>query len=143
MKNVLWVLLFLNMLCSCAVGIHRAVKYQDLEKVKIYVADGKVNQRESSLDQTPLLSAAYYGYADVVEYLCDNGADLDAQAADGSTALIYSARYRFEDVTRVLLQHGASVNLTDKQGHSALYYAKFNRYYRIAKLLEANGASFQ
>ncbi len=143
MKKIILTILIIAFICSCSTGIHKAVKDNDMIKVKISIAEGKVNHREERSNKTPLLLAAYYGYTDMVQYLCENGAEIDAQDKDGQSALIYSTNYRFEEITRILLQHGASIDLKDKQGHNALYYAKFNRHYRIVDLLETKGTDLE
>jgi ankyrin repeat protein len=45
--------------------------------------------RQGSLDQTPLLAAAYYDNKKIVQYLCNHGADVNARDKKGQTALIY------------------------------------------------------
>ena len=139
MKKSFVVLISLFVLSSCGAFVHGAAKYNDLERIKTYVAEGHVNDREEIYQHTPLMVATYYGHVEIAQYLCENGADLDAQAIDGSTALIYSACLNYPQITQILLSNRASVNLKDKQGHTALYYADQYRFYRVAELLTRNG----
>lgn len=140
MKKLILSILAIAFLSSCAVGIHGAVSNQHMERVKSYVAEGQVNRRDTVYDNTPLITACYYGYADIAEYLCDNGADLNAQAINGSTALIYTAMNSYPDITQILIDHGADLNLKDKKGHTALYYAEKYRFFRVAEILKKGGA---
>ena len=141
MKRMAVALIILCGLCSCHPFIHGAVKANDMERVQAFVAKGHVNDREDVYQHTPLIIASYYGYTDIVEYLCQNGADLDAQAIDGSTALIYTAIHNWPDITLILLDKGASVDLKDRNGHTALYYAETYRNREVADLLKHMGAT--
>lgn len=139
LRMMIPVLMALLWISACNPFIHGAVKTNDLERVKTHVAQGHVNDREDQHLHTPLIMACYYGYADIARYLCENGADLDAQALDGSTALIYSAYYNYYEITMLLLHHGASVNLKDKHGHTALYYAIQHDHDDVARVLKSRG----
>jgi uncharacterized protein len=144
MSKMLSIALMLMLICSCfATGIHKAVFNNDLDEVRSFVNEGKANERQGSLDQTPLLAAAYYDNKKIVQYLCNHGADVNARDKKGQTALIYAANYGYYELAGLLLRKGADVDLKDQDGHSALYYAKYSRYYRIVDILEDNGASLQ
>jgi ankyrin repeat protein len=65
--------------------------------------------------ETPLITAASYGDADVARVLIDAGADLEATAAEdaggvpGGTALLHAAVFGMTDVVDVLVAAGARV----------------------------------
>jgi len=65
--------------------------------------------------ETPLITAASYGDADVARTLIEAGADLEARAADdaggvpGGTALLHAAVFGMTDVVDVLVAAGAQV----------------------------------
>ena len=144
MPKILWIALMLMLLVSCfATGIHKAVYDNDMDQVGSFIKEGKVNERQGSLDQTPLLAAAYYDNKKMVQYLCNHGADVNARDKKGQTALIYAANYGFYELAGLLLRKGADVSLKDQDGRTALYYAKYSRYYRIVDILEDSGASPQ
>src|SRR5438445_583694 len=48
-------------------------------------AGGEINASESQRGQTPLHGAAFWGWNDVVRFLVDHGARLDAKDARGMT----------------------------------------------------------
>ena len=144
MPKILWIALMLMLLCSCfATGIHKAVYDNDMDQVGIFIKEGKVNERQGSLDQTPLLAAAYCDNKKMVRYLCNHGADVNARDRKGQTALIYAANYGFYELAGLVLRKGADADLKDQDGRTALYYAKYSRYYRIVDILEDSGASPQ
>jgi uncharacterized protein len=72
--------------------------------------DGQPGTRE-----TPLITAASYGDAQVARVLIEAGADLDARASDdsggvpGGTALLHAAVYGMTDVVDVLVKAGARI----------------------------------
>jgi ankyrin repeat protein len=73
-------------------------------------ADGEPGERE-----TPLITAASYGDAEVARVLIEAGADLEATAAQdsggvpGGTALLHAAVFGMTDVVDVLVEAGARV----------------------------------
>jgi ankyrin repeat protein len=73
--------------------------------------DGQPGERE-----TPLITAASYGDAEVARALVDAGADLEARAADdaggvpGGTALLHAAVFGMTGVVDVLVAAGAEVH---------------------------------
>jgi len=73
--------------------------------------DGKAGDKE-----TPLITAASYGDADVARILIEAGADVEARAADdaggvpGGTALLHAAVFGMTDVVDVLVVAGARVH---------------------------------
>ena len=56
---------------------------------------------------TPLFIASQYGYKDVVEFLVDNGADVNKMNNDGKTPLMVASQNRYKDVVEVLVKKGA------------------------------------
>lgn len=73
--------------------------------------DGEPGEQE-----TPLITAASYGDAEVARALIEAGADLEARAADdsggvpGGTALLHAAVFGMTDVVDVLVEAGARVH---------------------------------
>ena len=73
--------------------------------------DGEPGERE-----TPLITAASYGDAEVARVLIEAGADLEAKAAPdsggvpGGTALLHAAVFGMTDVVDVLVAAGARIN---------------------------------
>ena len=74
-------------------------------------ADGEPGDRE-----TPLITAASYGDADVARTLIEAGADLEARAAEdaggvpGGTALLHAAVFGMTEVVDVLVEAGARIH---------------------------------
>lgn len=60
-------------------------------------------------------------HLNIVEYLVDNGADINRPNFNGGTCLINSVQS--SQLCTFLLKHGADVNARDIQNKTALHYA--------------------
>ncbi len=70
---------------------------------------------------TPLMQASSDATPNLVNFLLDHGADVNACDANGMTALMHCDRS--PEIAQTLLAHGADVNARDAKGKSALEYA--------------------
>lgn len=140
-KLMIPALLALFLLSACYPFIHGAVKVNDLERVKGYVAQGHVNDREETYQHTPLIMASHYGYKEIALYLLENGAEVNAQGIKGGTALIFASYYNYPEIAKALLDRGASVDVKDNRGHTALFYAEEYGHKAIVEMLEQAGAT--
>jgi len=96
---------------------------------------------------TSLHEAALRGSFDVVKYLIENGADLDARSYWGRTALhlaIYGGDEKDKEgrdnCVEALIDGGCNINLMDLDGETGLSYAVERNYEKIALLLFERGA---
>lgn len=139
MKEIMVCLLAVALICDCT--IHGNIKEGKMDAVQAYVEKGgDVNKKKEPYGHTPLYVATYYGFNDIAQYLLANGADVNAQANDGTTALMCAAIYNYPELAEVLLKADADPNLKDKKGHTALFYANQYRFFKVAEHLEAAGA---
>lgn len=88
-------------------------------------ADPNIRDRNS---QTPLMKTAILGIEDarpmsdklqIINYLLDSGAEINAQAPDGKTALMYAVGNSRLNIVEFLVSSGASLTITDHQGNQA------------------------
>jgi len=89
---------------------------------------------------TALLLAVCLAWQDVLEYLLDNGADINAcNTWTGHTALMLAAQSNDADILQLLLDRGADINRQDRYGNTALMLAARLKHTRIVQtLLERN-----
>lgn len=91
-----------------------------------------VNSRDSN-GRTALMYIVEAGYGDyynsgyynseiaqekqreLIQFLLDNGADINAQDNEGKTALMYAIEAECKDVAKYLLEHGADANIKDNK----------------------------
>jgi hypothetical protein len=71
---------------------------------------------------TPLVAALARGHFQIVEFLHQNGADIDVLGFDGITPLISAAWFGDLDIVQRLLTYKANVNAKTKHKWSALHY---------------------
>jgi serine/threonine-protein phosphatase 6 regulatory ankyrin repeat subunit B len=121
--------------------IHDASKIGDLPKVKELI--GNNHDLLSSRDErgiTPLYYAAMNGQRDVVDFLIQNGCDINESLKNGMTPLC-TAAFKHYDIVSLLIEKGADVNHKTYSGDTALHFAVLNGNYEITKILLDNGAN--
>jgi ankyrin repeat protein len=99
--------------------------------------------RGAKLDASGLLLLmARHGTADrdVIGFLLQRGADLEARDAAGDTALLVAVRRNDRVMVRHLLDRGADPFVADAGGRSALATAETLKHEDVARLLRRQGA---
>ena len=100
-----------------------------------------VIQMKNQHQQTLLFLASSYGRLDIVKYLLEKGADIEAKDKMGRTPLITAARERGGiETIRLLVEKGAAVNAVDDAKDSALYLAAWRGFEDIVDYLLEKGA---
>jgi ankyrin repeat protein len=90
--------------------------------------------------ETPLARAVVSGQSRVVQFLLDQGADVDLRNAAGQTLLHLAASSGHRAIAELLLQRGAAVDARDISGETALYRAAGRGYVAVAEVLLAADA---
>lgn len=113
----------------------------DMEAVQRLLAEGaNVNEKGRFDGSTPLMAAAMGGQADVLTFLLDRGAKVDARNQSGETALMMSASGGYTNVVHMLLAKGADVNGKDAHRDSGLYFAASRGHVETVRVLLEKGA---
>uniref|UniRef100_A0A8D8Q1C1 Oxysterol-binding protein-related protein 1 n=1 Tax=Cacopsylla melanoneura TaxID=428564 RepID=A0A8D8Q1C1_9HEMI len=129
--------------------IHELFLYQcrngQLEKIKLLLDHCKDKYVEINLSQkgesksnlgwTPLHLASYFGHKSVVEFLLDQGVDINAVNDAGDTALHKAAFVGREDIVCLLISKNANINIVNGEGRTPRDVCKHNDEAR--KLLAA------
>jgi ankyrin repeat protein len=128
-----------------------AAKSGDLVAVTRFIANGVDVNAGSELGagglcRTPLCAASVGGHNDVVKFLLDNGAHVDAVDGLGWTPLIWACaspeKAGVIDVVQSLINAGADVNFTvPDSSMTPLWQTARSRSSALMHLLIANGAS--
>eukprot|EP00036_Acanthoecidae_sp_10tr_P012628 CAMPEP_0206295484 /NCGR_PEP_ID=MMETSP0106_2-20121207/5189_1 /ASSEMBLY_ACC=CAM_ASM_000206 /TAXON_ID=81532 /ORGANISM="Acanthoeca-like sp., Strain 10tr" /LENGTH=2416 /DNA_ID=CAMNT_0053726137 /DNA_START=1 /DNA_END=7251 /DNA_ORIENTATION=- len=124
-------------------AIIEAIRNKDTDAVIDAVEQGLIDVNHTDdVGQTVLNWASAFGTVEMVDYLCEQGADVNA--GQRSTSLHYAACFGRVGITKVLLRSGADATLTDEDGKTALEKAKERPeegHREVAELLE-NPAAF-
>lgn len=89
---------------------------------------------------TPLIIAAEEGRLEVVEFLIDSGANLNACNDHDYTALHGAAFHGHQPIVELLLKNGANANIKDSTGSTPLLLSISRGYCLIAEKLISCGA---
>ena len=84
---------------------------------------------------TALMLAARRGHTNIVQYLLDEGADVNTLDAHGSSALMYASYRGDTETVHLLLSHDATANTQDMNGITALMIAACLGFPEIIHLL--------
>lgn len=113
-------------------------------------ADKDINNVIKTLDEypteidlvggTPLNHAVNYNRNEIMKYLIDRCANVNALFDKNYSPLMSAVDGNNTEMVKLLLDNGAHVNLKDKHGNDALWKAVFNCNFEIVKLLVEAGA---
>jgi ankyrin repeat protein len=87
-----------------------------------------------------LIKAAEQGNINVVKFIIDDGANVNARKDDGMTSLMYASLGGHLEIVRALIARGADVNARTNDGVSSLMYASLGGHLEIVRALLAKGA---
>ncbi len=85
--------------------------------------------------QTPLMPAVMYGHEDLVRYLLDQGANINAKDLNGLTPLIWSVKTGNLSMMQLLVSRGSDISICNNGGENALHYACENNDFQMVSNL--------
>lgn len=123
-------------------SIHEYARDGDLADVRAVLALNPTNLNlPDDAGLTPLDLAASYCHTNVVQFLLEKGATINATAKDGGTALHLAAQEGCADTVTLLLLKGAGVNPKDDQGRTPLKRAELWHQDATAAILRQHGGT--
>jgi ankyrin repeat protein/L-ascorbate metabolism protein UlaG (beta-lactamase superfamily) len=121
--------------------IHDAARAGDLATVRALLeADPELLELENENEKTPLHFAAEGGSVEVIRFLLDRGADVNAPNVANETPLHYATGWCHLEAVRLLLERKADVSIATNEGDTPLHYLRFVGLREVAELLLENGA---
>ncbi|PIC33910.1 hypothetical protein B9Z55_013719 [Caenorhabditis nigoni] len=128
---------------SGAERVHRqlidAIRQKDLTALVDAIESGQVDVNfADDVGQSLTNWASAFGSIEMVQYLCDKGADVNK--GHKSSSLHYAACFGRPDVVKLLLQRGANPDLRDEDGKTALDKARERSdddHNQVANILES------
>ncbi len=128
---------------------HDAVENGNLEEVKIELekllksSSSKsssaeiVNQGDPGrTNTTPLHLASRRGWLNVLDFLVEKGANVNARGAWELTPLMYAAIFNQSKIASRLITCGADTSLQDVKGKTALDYAVQEKNFEIVEIIK-------
>lgn len=105
-----------------------AIHYNHIDIVRYLIeeqgADIAHIKELSYMNVTPLHYAAFYGRTEIVSYLIEHGADIEARANENKTPLHYAASLDHIETIHCLVDKGADINSQDINGLTPAQYAR-------------------
>jgi ankyrin repeat protein len=123
--------------------LHDAAAVGDLSRVQEILSVHTESANAFSPDGFPVVAlAAAFGHLEVVQFLAERGADINAISTNGTgyTALTGAVANGHSSIVAFLLQQGANANHRYAAGYSPLLTAAANGHLEIIKLLLSHGA---
>lgn len=114
------------------------------EVMKVLMEEGVTfDLREAGFAKSRLHEAAENGHQEVVQFLIQKDANINAKSSTGATPLIFAAMNGHSETVDVLIEAGAKVNeeADHVEGNSALQAAAMKGHTDIVRNLLANGAN--
>jgi hypothetical protein len=89
---------------------------------------------------SPLMRATIRGHLEIVQYMVENGANLDLRSDDGNTALMFAAEKGNTAIVKYLVENDANINARNNKGETALSWAYDKGEMGVYDYLIAHGA---
>jgi hypothetical protein len=89
---------------------------------------------------TPLHFAARDGVGEMVEFMLDHGADVNAPGEDGWTPLHFAAAHGHTFIVQFLLENGARVDASTSDGSTPIELAYIYERSSVIQILSSQGA---
>jgi ankyrin repeat protein len=124
-------------------SIHEAAALGDLVRVRELVeAESELANRVASDGHLPLGLACFFLHEEIVEYLLEKGANVNAASQNNQRVapLHAASASRSVSIVRTLLEHGADPNARQNGGSTALHSAAQNGQVEMIQLLLRHSA---
>ncbi len=126
--------------------LHLATRKNNLDCVRVLLdynvsLDERISEKssttgETELGDTALITAAMYGYIDIVELLLNKGANVNGIGRHGLTPLIVASITCKFSIVEILIKNNADIYIQSDNGSTAMSSAEEHGFDDIAMLLQ-------
>ncbi|GMU93072.1 MAG: hypothetical protein AMXMBFR4_21300 [Candidatus Hydrogenedentota bacterium] len=135
------ILAALASLSGCGQSIHDAALKGDIQTVRrMLEADPSLIHARTPLEKTPLHQAITSGNDELIQFLIERGADVNARDKTGLTPLHVAAWWMATRRARQLLDLGADIHAVDVFGDTPLHTAAMHDRAAMCRFLIEQGA---
>ncbi|CAH0549306.1 unnamed protein product [Brassicogethes aeneus] len=121
-------------------ALHVAGLTGNVEMANVLVSNGADINAQDINGYSPLMFAVYKNHTETVEFLINQGADVNLRGSkDNRTALHVAAATGNIEMSNVLVSNGADINAQDINGYSPLMFAVDNNHPETAEFLINQG----
>ncbi|CAL1545483.1 unnamed protein product [Lymnaea stagnalis] len=118
-----------------------AVKSGDVDMINDLIHEDPSNADSiDGLGRTGIMYAVHFNQHDALQFLLEHGADVNAQAHDGSTAMHRACHDGNHTGLKLLVDYGGDFTLSDVQGRAPIHWAVTTRSTECLQVLLANRA---
>lgn len=128
--------------------------HEDLNYLRSAVMNGDISKVQEIINKhgieafdgdkrTAIIWAAFFGQINILNWLINNGADINHQDNIGYSSLHFCSQEQNAEVASILLENGANPNILDKHANTPLWTALFTSKgnFDLVKILRINGAN--
>lgn len=101
------------------------IQKKENEEIKRYLSEVDIDIRDPE-QRTALINAAFYNNIDLLQWLIEKSANINAQDSIGFTALHFACQERHIESVKMLLMHNANINIVDKYGNTPAWVTIMN-----------------
>jgi calcineurin-like phosphoesterase family protein/ankyrin repeat protein len=125
------------------VSAFNAIKVGNINAIKEFIKSGdRVNKHFFNSRVTMLQAAIQNDQPDVVQFLIDQGADIEL-LSENMTPLMHAIQVNNQLIMDLLIEKGANINALNLQKKSPLFYCAKNGNIEMAKILVDHGAKIE
>jgi len=122
-------------------GAHGAVKRGDIFSLELLIANSEKYDDQDENGRTPLSYAVEKGNLEIVIYLTEKGAEINAIDNHEEAPIHFAAIRGHLEIVKYLTEKGAEINIIDKSGKTPIHKAAmFENNLEIVKYLTEKGA---
>ena len=114
-----------------------------LRSVVISLCVLTISHLYNPMSSSPMFLCCQDGRYEVVKYLLEQGARVDARNPHGWTPLTFASNFGHLEVVKYLWFRGADVNIKDTDGMTPVYFAGRNGHIKVVRFLATAGADIE